>query len=131
MADGRFDGRRRTSDVRRQPQPWQVDTIENHSGAIRFPLAMVIFFKFQLGRSLTDIPVRIRPSAFNSQLNLAYFITSVKKKHIFFTSIKIEQITMAARRQGSVRQQHRLAESRNSTSKSTNLVRFYFKQLLS
>ena len=131
MADGRFDGRRQTSDVRRKPQPWQVDAIKNHGGAIGFPLAMVIFFKFQLGRSLTDITVRTKPSAFNLKLNLAYFITSVKKKHVFFTSSKIDRLTMAARRQGSVPQQNRLAESPNSTSKITNIVRFYFKQLLS
>ena len=131
MADGRFDGRRRTSDVRRQPQPWQVDAIENHGGAIGFPLAMVFFFKFQSGRSLTDITVRTNPSAFKLKLNLAYFITSVKKSMFFFTSSKIDRLTMAARRQGLVPQQNRLAESPNSTSKITNIVRFYFKQLLS
>ena len=50
MADGRFDGRHRTSDVRRQPQPWQVDAIENHGGAIGFPLAIVIFFQIPIGQ---------------------------------------------------------------------------------
>ena len=100
-------------------------------GAIGFALAMVIFSKFQLGRSLMDITVRTKPSAFNLKLNLAYFITSVKKKHVFFTCSKIEQLTMAARRQGSVRQQHRLAKSPNSTPKITNVVRFYFRKLLS
>ena len=65
MADGR-----QTSDVGRRTssnlaQPWQVDATQNHGGAIGFPLAMVHFFKFQLGRSLTDITVRIWPFACN------------------------------------------------------------------
>ena len=70
LCDGRWPIRWPTSDVglRRQPQPWQVDTIKNHGGAIGFPLAMVIFFKLQLGRSLPDITVRIRPSAFNQKI---------------------------------------------------------------
>ena len=72
-----------TLDLGRQPQPWQVDATQNHGGAIGFPLAMVIFFKFQLGRLLTDLTVCIRLSAFNLKLNLAYFITSVKKKDVF------------------------------------------------
>ena len=38
---------------------------------------------------------------------------------------------MAVRRQESVPQQHRLTKSANNTTKITNVVRFYFKQLLS
>ena len=38
----------------------KVDATQNHGGAIGFPPTMVIFFKFQVGRSLTDITLHIR-----------------------------------------------------------------------
>ena len=39
MADSMAEVRRRTPDVRRHPEPWQVDAIKNHGGAIGSLLA--------------------------------------------------------------------------------------------
>ena len=67
-----------TADVGRQPQPWGVDATPNYGGTIRFHFAMVHFSQVKLGKSLTDITVRISPSAFKNKLNLAYFIIRAK-----------------------------------------------------
>ena len=78
-----------TSNVKRQPQPWHADATQNHGGTIGFLCAMVHFFRFQLGKSLTDITVCLSQAAFKEKLSLHYFFPELVKSMFFSLPAKL------------------------------------------